>query len=478
MDNKKPGLFGRIVNVFRRSPRNSDVERLFVPISPYAQGYNFREVGEVLQAYALDSPWLRGVVGTIATSVASSQILVYVPKASEDKVRQVQNKSFSRRHNFIRSAVVDNTIEEASPDHPLNQLLSGRHTPITGFMLMYITQVYQELVGEAFWYLERNKVGVPIAAYPIKPSLVQSIPTKVGEDYVLNLNGQLYRVKYEDMVYFRWASPVAPLGRGSGIGHSLRQEVSSDRMAGEMIAQRFASQGMPMSIIYIENVSNQELEKIKRRWLDEAHELWVAGVPMLMNRKFDAKEYSTDFQSLQFAELRQIQRDVFINAFGIPPEIIGHQKNANRSTINAAEYLYNKLRILPRLEANRQVIQNYLAPQYKDSRLLVHFENPVDEDREFQLRAFAQNPDSVKVDEWRTRLQGLPPIGGEIGESLLIRTNRMIVDKDGNGRVEGDDQENDTVEDDFPGPNGSMNGLNGKNGYYYQHHRWSLNDDE
>ena len=454
---QKPGFFSRLRRALRLAPRD---ERPPFGV-PFVSSINTADWPEILSAYRNDSPWLRSIVSTIAMSVAMAEMRVYRPRRQDDdSLMEVARRGLSARQPVLKTAFVNNELEEVSSLHPLVQLLNGVNTTMSGFMLMYITQVYQELVGEAFWYLERNRVGSPVSAIPVPPSTVIQVPVQKGDKYVMNVRGKLYEANYEDMLYFKWPDPLAPLGRGSGIGDALRMEVSSDRSAGKMIARRFASQAVPPVIMSISGTSDSELRNLKRYWLEEAHALWVAGVPFLINKDFNAVEVGGNFQSLQFAELRQIQRDVFINAFGIPPEIIGHQKNANRSTISAAEYLYNKLRILPRLEANRQVLQNQLATQYGRAKLIIDYENPVDEDKEFQLRALAQNPDSVTIDEWRTRVQGLPPLGGRLGSSLLLRNNRVVMNIDdlesgqtqqANGKINGNGVDDEWVLGDEDG---------------------------
>ncbi|GIV86069.1 MAG: hypothetical protein KatS3mg054_0098 [Chloroflexus sp.] len=418
-----------------------------VPDIGSTYGYqNIWASGDVASAFVNNSPWLRSVVGTIATSVAMTPIRVYAPTRGskiKSSISYAKLLSAQNRTLFVRNASTSGDLELVDDEHPLVRLLNGSESTFTGFMLMYTTQVHQELAGEAFWFLETNSFGVPISAIPIPPHAVTSIPKRPGEPYIISSGGISIEVPYRLIVYFKWPNPIYPSGRGSGIGVALRNEIGADKAAAEVISRRFASQAIPPLIMNIKNVGENELRKIKEYWLNEAHALWTAGIPFLINHEFEAKEAGINFQSMQFAELRQIQRDIFINAFGIPPELIGHQKNANRSTITAAEYLYNKLRILPRLEFNRQVIQNYLASQY-DDKILVHYDNPIDEDRDFQLRAFQSMPDTVTVDEWRTKVQGLPPIGpGRGGDKFLISTKRS-------GTSEFDNQDSSISSNDEP----------------------------
>lgn len=438
----RKGFFNRLRSYFARSQERPLDSQPGLGALHSVMVYDWNEV---MRSFVQDSPWLRGIVSTIAMSVAMVSIRLYWAKKNGDNEGEEKLRRSmlilppSERTKFVHYHIAVGALEEVSLEHPMYKLLRGEFSVLTGFQMLYITQVYQELVGEAFWYLERNRLKAPVRAYPIPPTTVVSVPSTPEGRYIIYANGKFYEVPFSDILHFRWPDPLRPLSRGSGIGTSLRQEISADRSAGQVIALRFSSQAIPPAVMKVDDVSDNDLEELKSYWMNEAHKLWISGIPMLMNRDFQVHEFGASFQSLQLSDLRQLQRDMFIQAFGIPPEIIGHQKNANRSTINAAEYLYNKIRILPRIEANRQVLQNFLAPQY-DSALIVHADNPVDEDRDFQLRAFAAMPETVKVDEWRVRVQQLPPLGKENGGDEFIQNSKSTRIQRKRNRGTGNDQ--------------------------------------
>lgn len=378
----------------------------------------------VLEAYMNDAPWLRSIVSTIASSVAIVKLEVFASTQKADgamrKGQFFSSLSPAERGQLVRFAVLNELVEPA-PDHPLAQLLAGGQSELTAFSLMFVTQCMQELMGEAYWYLSVNKLGVPVSATPISPLSVIGLPGQVDpsgkklDGYMISLGkNDAIIVPPNRILRFFWPSPAFPLGRTTGIGYVLRTEIDADRYASIMVRNRFINNAVPPSIIFFPDVAQQELDEIRSRWLNEATSLWRNSVPMLFNNEGNVYEFSSNFQSLQFVELRQRQREIFIEAFGIPPEIIGHLENANRSTITAAERLYKRIRIVPRIEANVAVINKFLVPQY-DDKLFIHYSSPLDDENEFALRAASFMPSTVTIDEWRTKFQGLPPLGKERG---------------------------------------------------------------
>jgi hypothetical protein len=131
---------------------------------------------------------------------------------------------------------------------------------------------------------------------------------------------------------------------------------------------------------------------------------------------------------MQLVELRRFERDIAIQVFGMSPEMLGVVESSNRATIEAAEFLYTKWLIGPRLEYLRLVLQQFLIDEY-DEKLILGYESPVAEDREYQLRAAETAPWSRTVNEWR-ELQSLPLLPPERGDVLMIPNTVMPVFSD------------------------------------------------
>ena len=87
---------------------------------------------------------------------------------------------------------------------------------------------------------------------------------------------------------------------------------------------------------------------------------------------------------MQLVDLRRFERDAIVQTFGVPPEMLGILQNSNRATIEAADHLFSRWVLLPRLEAFRDVLQKQLVPQF-DEKLILTYQNPIPEDRDFKL---------------------------------------------------------------------------------------------
>jgi hypothetical protein len=98
----------------------------------------------------------------------------------------------------------------------------------------------------------------------------------------------------------------------------------------------------------------------------------------------------------------------------VPPEILGIIENSNRATIDAADYLFSKWVIVPRLEAWRLDYQRLLVPEY-DERLILDYESPIQHDTAFRGQLMTSMPWAFEADEIR-ECAGLTPLEDDLGK--------------------------------------------------------------
>ncbi|HEY7680404.1 MAG TPA: hypothetical protein VIC04_07770, partial [Terriglobia bacterium] len=111
-------------------------------------------------------------------------------------------------------------------------------------------------------------------------------------------------------------------------------------------------------------------------------------------------------------------RDTVMQVEGLPPELQGVIENSNRATIDSADYLFARWTLVPRLEFLRATIQERLVPDY-DERLILDYESPVAEDKEFHLKVAQAAPWSTMIDEWRA-MRGEEPMPNDQGKVFMV----------------------------------------------------------
>lgn len=168
------------------------------------------------------------------------------------------------------------------------------------------------------------------------------------------------------------------------------------------------------------SLNPNEMERLEQQWTNEHQGFWRAFKPLFANRAVDVKVLEANFRQLQMKDLRQHVRDICLQVWGVSPEILGVLENSNRATIDAADYLFSKWVVVPRLEDWRLDYQRLLVPEY-DERLILDYESPVQEDKAFAKEVMSALPEAFELDEIRD-VVGKAPLADDLGKAHIERT--------------------------------------------------------
>lgn len=387
-----------------------------------------RGTSDFLNAYS-SMPWLRATVHRVAVGVASAEWSTYAVKRQGKFVRHapVQRAGHKHRKVLLRKLTKAGELVEIE-EHPLLDLLHNPNPFMTGGGFRRLTAMYVDLVGEGFWMIERDGLGVPARLWPLPPHWVRDVPSPRRPVFNLTLpyGGWQGDVPMTEIVWFVDPDPFQPYGRGAGTARSLADELETDEYAAKHTKAWFYNSARPDLIVTVEGARDPDLRKAEQTWLDRHQGFFRAFKPFFVNRKITVDEIGQTFRDMQFTQLREHERDTIIQVFGVPPEILGVLQNSNRATIDAADYLFARHVLVPRLDLIRETIQERLAPMF-DERLIIDYESPVQEDRQVQLEAAKAQPAAIKIDEWR-ELAGFEELEDGTGDAFIAPMGIQVVD--------------------------------------------------
>lgn len=390
-----------------------------------------RGTQQFLQAYS-QMPWLRAVSSRVATSVASTEWQLFVgkkkdaPRAHRDQ--RLQRAVGPNRQKLMSSAMESGELTQIT-DHVLLDTLHDANSFQTGGQMWKVTQLHLDLVGEAFWIKERDGMGVTVGLWPVPPHWVINTPTPTNRFFRVGFRAWRGMIPDTEILWFSDPDPSNPYGRGSGTAQALADELETDEYAAKHTKAFFYNRGRPDLLVYPkapERMREQDVQRLEEDWMSRNQGFWRAFKPYFLTREVGVEQFEQNFRSQQIVQLREYERNVIIQVFGMPPELLGVLENSNRATIDAADYLMSKYVVKPRLDFLRAVIQERLIPEY-DERLIVDYVSPIQEDKEMELQAATVAPWAHTLDEWRHR-QGLPPLKGGKGDVHVFGAKPMSLD--------------------------------------------------
>ncbi len=370
-------------------------------------------------------PWLRAVTSKIATTFAAVDWELYAIQqdGKAQPAKRIQRAaSQAERKALLKQAEQAGELVRLD-EHPLLTALSGLNGMLTGHALRRLTCLYVDLLGEAFWIKERNAAGMPVAFWPVPPHWVRLTPTPTKPSYHVSFRGWQGEIPETEILWMADPNPEFPYGRGRGVAQALADDLEADQYAAKHVKAWFYNGARPELVITADGLAPEETQRLEADWVNKSQGFWRAFRPYFMSRKVDIHSINQNFSDMQMVPFRQHERDVVMQVFGIPPEVLGVLTNSNRSTIDAAAYLMASGVLVPRLEFFRDLWQQRLVPEY-DDRIILDYVSPVKEDDDFKLRVATAAPWSRSIDEWRA-LQGLPELEGGRGKLHMVPLTLM-----------------------------------------------------
>jgi len=385
---------------------------------------------EILKAYK-KMPWLRAAANKISRSIASNAWKLYVIRDNNTgkaiSRKDIKRMDINGRRKELKELQQNDNLEEIT-DHVFLDLITSMNPLMIGLVGRQLIQIWLDLVGEAYLLVERNKLGLPGELWPLPPTAIKEIATINKPYYRISLGSWNDTIPAEDIIMFKDPDPSNPYGRGSGLAQSMGMgdELDTDEYAAKHTKSWFYNRARPDILVTSPELSPKDTVRLEEDWQRKHQGFYRAYKAHFLNKDVKVHELNQTFENMQLVELRQFERNIIIEVFGIPPEILGIIESSNRATIDAADTLYGKHVLVPRLELLREVFQVRLVDQF-DNRLLLDYESPVPEDREYKKEVMNNTSWAFMIDEHR-EAAGKDPLPDGQGQKFMVPINLIAVD--------------------------------------------------
>jgi HK97 family phage portal protein len=306
-------------------------------------------------------------------------------------------------------------------EHAAIKLLNKPNPFMTRQELFESVQQHVDLTGEGWLTVSyaQGFAGMPFELWPLRPDRMEIITD--AQEYLTGYlyktpDGQRVPLNREDVVQIRMPNPMDPY-RGLGPVQSLMVDLDSARYSAEWNRNFFRNSAEPGGIIEVpEIMSDDDFRTMYTRWREQhqgvanAHRVAILENGKWVNRTFNMRD-------MQFAELKEVSDATIMKAFGFPKFMLGQVDDVNRATADAADLMYYRHLLRPRLERIKAALNNDLLPLFGDTGKGVEFdyncEEPSDvaaENASLKMRVEALKilVDSGFNPEESTEVVGLP----------------------------------------------------------------------
>lgn len=373
-----------------------------------------------IQAY---KDWVYAAARAIAEDVATIDYELYVNRTGQKSGVIAQRLQNPRAVKELRKQIVKSAKGHSKPaleeieSHPLLDLLYHPNPFMTKDEFTELTVLHMELTGEAFWYVIRNDAGVPIELWPLTPYLVQikKHPQKFIEGYAyITPGGNTMVIEPDDIIHHKYMNPD-DIYRGMSVVRAAARAVDTDAHAADWNRNFFYNSAVPDLVLEADGtLTDDTFKRLKDEWdgkyagTDNSHKTAILEEGLKVNVLGLAQ------RDMEFLDGRKFNRDQILALFRVSGAILGIQENSNRATAESAEYVFAKRVVRPKMMRLTNRITEDLAPQF-DTKLVVGFENPVPEDKDYLLKEKQTAINSWKtINEVRAENGDEPIDGGEV----------------------------------------------------------------
>ena len=279
-----------------------------------------------------------------------------------------------------------NNEQQEVLQHPIIDLWGSVNPFYTRHEFIETSVQHFELTGEIWWLIVRNAGGRPVELWPIRPDRIRPVPhvSEFVAGYIYSIGTMQIPLQRKDVIFIRRPSPVDPY-RGIGTVQSLLMDLGAEQMAAQWTRNFFSNGAMPGGILqFDEGMSDADFERLVTRWGEQhqgvanAHRVAVLERGKWVDRKFSQRD-------MQMEQLRKLNRDIILGAFGIPASVMGVTESVNRANAEAGDVMFGRWILKPLLERIKQAVNERLVHSI-DKNLMLDYADPRPENRELHLR--------------------------------------------------------------------------------------------
>lgn len=385
--------------------------------------------------------WVYSAANVIGRSVARIPLRMYkkkkvsgTPKLSKQIKEIVRESNIADKGNLVKFWVDKGYEVEEVDEHPYLELLKSVNPMMNGFELWEMTSIYLDIMGNCYWYLRSNGVGLPGEIWVLQGQHVKVIPDveSLVAGYIYQPKLKPISLEYKEVIQYKYPS-LNDLYYGFSPMQAGAHSIDSDRYQKEFEIDLFKNGALPGTILETDKtLQNDVYKRLVAFW--KRFKRGGKGETAILTNGLKANKVGLSPQELSYTEGRKATREEILCIYGVPLTMLGFGELTNRATSESLEYAFNKATIQPKLIRIQEKQNERIMPLYDES-LFVQFDNPIPKDKEFELKEREVNLKGAvtSINEERQKM-GLDIV--DWGERPYMPMNLMPVGEGGSKVVD------------------------------------------
>lgn len=363
---------------------------------------------------------------------------------------------------FAEYQAKNNNLEKVLDfNSPFYRLMMNPNPIMDHMELMERLSIDLDLTGNAYAYVVRDENGTPVELHPLLSQNVTVVPEKEDDDdghlvagYLYSLDnidssypsfvddGRTTAFARDEIIHFKTANPKS-LFYGHSPIEAARYSVDTDTEMGVQRLRLLQNRAIPEGLLVSQRpLSQEDAERIRTQWNQLYRGREQRGkLAVLDSGSFSFQRLGLSAEELEFQQGKESVWQEIFAIYRVPFAILGGP-NVNKATVEAAERIFVKDAIKPRLAKIQATLNKFLMPMFSNSTIM-QFDDPTSSDSSFRLDEKKTNLQLgiTTINEERER-DGLGPV--EWGNVPLVQMQMVSL---GEEREEEKDLSPDEIDD-------------------------------
>jgi HK97 family phage portal protein len=373
-------------------------------------------IGRLMQTDRIDATAQMGAMSTIGTLFA-------IVNRTSNALAQVNWRLYRKQVDGRRVTPMPGDPQRTEVTrHAALDLWNQPNPFMDGNYFRESCQQHLDLVGESTMVVVRSPIStIPLELWPVRPDRLAPIPHPT--DYLAGWiytgpNGEQVPLAVDEVIQIKMPNPLDPY-RGLGPVQALLTDLDSARYSAEWNRNFFRNSAEPGGVVeFSDSLTDPEFEEFQQRWrethqgVSNAHRVAVLELGMTWKpTQFNARD-------MQFAELRNVSRELIREGFGIHGHMLGLSQDVNKANAEAGEISFARWLVFPRAQRWKAMLNYRLLPMFQADTVEFDHDRVVPEDREADDRERTSKANAAAslagAGEWEPddilQAVGLPPM--------------------------------------------------------------------
>lgn len=419
-----------LIDLFKKNKGSQDIEEKSICsgiIQSTFDGASFSGVSRE-NSVSKNTGWLAGITSIIANNVAQVPLSLYV-KTESDQGKLVNYKTIQpsiKNKQRITKSISDGVEIEMLIDHPAAKLLKSVNNYTDGYNLFYLTQLWLDIVGDAYWYVIKDSKGVPQEIHIINPVYMRVVPNQTnnaiqgyyysnGTDNVSFTPDEIVRFSNGSLTS-RWYGQ-SPLRY---VANTLEKMEQIDKLELSMLKNYGVP---PLLLTYKGELTKNQIRDLELQWKRSTTNKNAGGAKVI-NGDVTVTKIAQTLSELMFDEQTIMNIKQLCLVYGVPYSFIDSTDQLKAGLDQMLEFMAINC-VQPRLTRLEEVLNQQYIPMFDDSGdLFFKFDDPSPANKLNDAKiyeVYAKNGILTK-DEIRSML-GYEPLEVEEVEDITEDTN-------------------------------------------------------